>query len=171
MAAGGQSQGFNRSPLLDVDLLRYWASVLFTGLIAAFAALVLVRFAGDVFDTPLLVSDRGGSSELVPLSDGRVFWTAMIATFTAGATLNIMLYVLPSPMTFFNILSFLVLAFSMLWPVSLDVGTQETAWLIAVHAVVGLVVIGLLNAIVGFVTRPHVEPPPPPAVPPPPQST
>ncbi|HSF84826.1 MAG TPA: DUF6069 family protein [Acidimicrobiia bacterium] len=164
MTGGGPSRAFNRSPLLDVDLLRYWASVLFTGLIASFAALILVRFAGDVFSNQLLVSDQGGSSELVPLADGRVFWTAMIATFTAGATLNIMLYVLPSPMTFFNILSFLVLAFSMLWPISLDVGPEETAWLIAVHAVVGLVIIGLLNAIVGFVTRPHVDPPPPPPV-------
>ncbi len=161
----GSTSGWSRSPILDVDLLRYWASVLFTGLIAAFAALILVRFAGDVFNTPLLVSDRGGSSDLVALSDGRVFWTAMIATFTAGAMLNIMLYVLPNPMTFFNILSFLVLAFSVLWPISLDVGTAETAWLIGVHAVVGLVIISLLNAIVGFVTRPHVPDPPPPAAP------
>jgi hypothetical protein len=53
--------------LLDVDLLRFWSSVFFTGLISALAALVLVRFAGDVFDTPQLVSDRGGSSELVAL--------------------------------------------------------------------------------------------------------
>ena len=56
------------------------------------------------------------------------------------------------------------------WQV-LDVGTAETAWLIAVHAVVGLVIIGLLNAIVGFVTRPHVEPTPTPSIPPPPPQT
>lgn len=156
MTTSSDGGGWSRAPLLDVDLLRYWAAVLFTSLIAAFAALILVRFAGDVFDMPLLVSDSGGSSNLVPLTDGRVLATAIVATFAAGATLNIMLYVLPNPMTFFNILSILALAFSMLWPISLEIDDPETLWLVGVHAVVGFVIIGLLNAIVGMVTRPHV---------------
>jgi hypothetical protein len=156
MASSSSGSGWSRTPLLDVDLLRYWAAVLFTGVIAGFAALVVVRFAGDVFDTPLIVSDSGGSSDLVPLTDGRVLATALVATFAAGATLNLMLYVLPNPMTFFNILAILVLAFSMLWPISLEIDDPETLWLVGVHAVVGFVIIGLLNAIVGMVTRPHV---------------
>jgi hypothetical protein len=50
----------------------------------------------------------------------------------------------------------------LLWPISLDVGSSDTACLIAADAVAGLAIISLLNAVVGFVTRSHVALPPPP---------
>lgn len=147
------SSGWYREPLVEVDALRYWGTAIFSGLIAAFAALVILRFAGDVFDTPLFVTERGGAETLVPLSDGRVFWTVMFSTATAAATLNLMLYVVPNPTRFFRALASAVLLLSLVWPLTLDTTGAEKAWLVAIHLVVGLVTISLLTGIVPMVTR------------------
>lgn len=140
--------------MVEVDLLRYWSTAVFSGLIAAFAAVVMLRFAGDIFDTPLFVTERGGAAELVPLSDGRAFWTVMIATGAAAAVLNLMLYVVPNTIRFFRALGSVVLLLSLLWPLTLDTGGAEKAWLVAIHVVVGLMIMSLLTGIVGLVTRP-----------------
>lgn len=144
-----------REPLIDVDLLRYWSAAVFTALIAAFAAVVTVRLAGDVFDTQLLVADRGGATELVPLADGRAFWVVIIATLTAASTLNLMLYVVPRPTRFFGVLGSLVLVLTLFWPISLDIANGMTIWLIAIHVVAGAIILGLLTSIVPVVTRPY----------------
>ncbi len=154
MTAPEGSSGFYREPLVEVDLLRYWSTAVFSGLIAAFAAVVMLRFAGDIFDTPLFVTDRGGASELVPLSDGRAFWTVMIAAGAAAATLNLMLYVVPNTIRFFRALGSVVLLLSLLWPLTLDTGGAEKVWLVAIHLVVGSMIMSLLTGIVGLVTRP-----------------
>lgn len=154
MTAPQPSSGWYREPLVEVDLLRYWGTALFSGLIAAFAAVVMLRFAGDVFDTPLFVTERGGADTLVPLSDGRAFWTVMITTGAAAAVLNLMLYVVPNPTRFFNALAYVVLALSLLWPLTLDTTGDVKAWLVAMHLVAGITIISLLTGIVGLVTRP-----------------
>ena len=150
-----ESTGFYREPLVDVDVLRYWSTAIFSGLIAAFAAVVILRFAGDVFDTPLFVTERGGADSIVPLADGRAFWISMIAAGAAAAVLNLMLYVVPNPTKFFSALGTVVLLLSLLWPLTLDTGDAEKAWLIAIHIVVGVTVMSLLTGIVGLVTRPQ----------------
>ena len=155
MTAPEGSSGWYREPLVDVDVLRYWSTAVFSGLIAGFAAVVILRFAGDIFDTPLFVTERSGADALVPLSDGRAFWTAMIATGAAAAVLNLMLYVVPNTIRFFRTLGYLVLALSLLWPLTLDTGGAEKAWLVAIHLVVGLMIMSLLTGVVGLVTRPH----------------
>lgn len=155
MTAPKESNGFYRDPLVDVDVLRFWSTAIFSGLIAAFAAVVILRFAGDVFGTPLYVTERGGADSLVPLADGSAFWTSMIAAGAAASVLNLMLYVVPNPTRFFSALGTVVLALSLLWPLTLDTGSAEKAWLIAIHIVVGVTVISLLNGIVGLVTRPY----------------
>ncbi|MCP4967478.1 MAG: hypothetical protein GY926_19875 [bacterium] len=43
---------------------------------------------------------------------------------------------------------------SLLWPLSLDVGTAETAWLIGIHLLVAAIILSLLPGSVGLVTRP-----------------
>lgn len=144
-----------REPMVEVDLLRYWSAAAFTALIAGFAAVVVVRLAGDVFGTPLIVSETGGSSELVFLADGRAFWTAVVATLTAAATLNMMLYLVPRPTRFFGVLATLVLVFSLFWPLSLDVVNDVTLWLLILHVIVGAIIVGLLISIVPLVTRPR----------------
>ena len=145
--------GWHREPLVEVDMLRYWSTAVVTGLIAAFAAVVMVRFAGDVFSTPLFVTEQGGADELVPLADGRAFWSVMIVTGTAAAVLNLMLYVVPNPVRFFSVLGTVVMVLSLLWPLSLDIGTAEVAWLIGIHVVVGITIMSLLTGTVGLVTR------------------
>jgi cytochrome b561 len=79
----------------------------------------------------------------------------MVAAGAAAAVLNLMLYVVPNPTRFFKYLGALVLLASLLWPLSLDTGTAEKAWLVAIHLVVGITVMSLLTGIVGVVTRPH----------------
>lgn len=137
---------------VEVDLLRYWATAFFTGLIAAFAGITLVRLAGDVFDTPLFVTETGGS-ELVPLTDGRVLVATLVVTFVAAATFNVMLYLVPNARTFFVTLALVVLAASLLWPASLDLSSDETIWLIGLHLIVGIIIIGLMSAMAPVVTR------------------
>lgn len=160
MTQPAESSGWYREPLVEVDFLRYWGTALFSGLIAAFAAIVILRFAGDVFDTPLVVTERGGADALVPLADGRVFWTVMFTTAAAAAVLNLMLYVVPNPIRFFDALAFVVLLLSLLWPLALDTGGDVKAWLIAIHLVAGITIISLLTGIVGLVTRPPQTAPP-----------
>lgn len=154
MTVPEESSGLYREPLVEVDLLRYWSTAIFSGLIAAFAAVVILRFAGDIFDTPLFVTERGGADELVPLSDGRAFWTAMVATGAAASMLNLMLYVVPNTIRFFQALGSLVLLLSLLWPLTLDIGDAEKVWLVAIHLVVGVMIMSLLTGVVGLVTRP-----------------
>ena len=144
-----------RDPIVDVDLARYWSSAIVTGLIAAFAAVVIARFAGDVFNTPLLVTEDGGSSQLVPLGDGRAFWSVMIITGAAAALLNMMMYMVPNATGLFSALAFVVLLASLLWPLSLDVGTAEKAWLILIHVVVGTIIMTLLLQTAGLASRPY----------------
>lgn len=66
-----------------------------------------------------------------------------------------MLYVVPNPTKFFSAFGTVALVLSLLWPLTLDTGSAEKAWLIAIHVVVGVMVISLLNGIVGLVTRLH----------------
>lgn len=155
MTAPDQKDRWYRDPVVDVDLARYWTSAIVTGLIAAFAAVVIVRFAGDVFDTPLMVTEDGGSSQLVPLGDGRAFWSVMFITGAAAAVLNMLLYMVPNATGFFSALGFVVLLASLLWPLSLDVGSAEKAWLISIHIVVGAILLPLLLQSAGRVTRPY----------------
>ncbi len=155
MSVAEEWSGWCREPLVEVDVLRYWSAAIFSGLIAAFAAVVALRFAGDVFNTPLFVTERGGADVLVPLSDGRAFWTTMIAAGTAAAVFNLMLYVVPNPTRFFSALGTVVLVLSLLWPLSLDTDVAEKAWLIAIHVIVGVTIMSLLMGIVGIVTRPY----------------
>ncbi len=153
MPVSNESGPRYREPFLDVDLLRYWSATIFTGLIGAFSAVVITRLAGDVFDTPLLVTESGGSDQLVPLTDGRAFSTVMVATLVAAATLNLMLYAVPRATRFFGVLGVVVLAVTVFWPLSIDVSTEETLWLIGIHVVSGLIILGLLTSIVPVVTR------------------
>ncbi len=155
MTVPDESSGWYREPLVEVDLLRYWSTAVFSGLIAAFAAVVILRFAGDVFSTPLFVTEQGGADELVPLTDGRAFWSVMVVNGTAAAVLNLMLYVVPNPVRFFSVFGTVVMALSLLWPLSLDIGTAELAWLIGIHVVVGITIMSLLTGMVGLVTRPY----------------
>ena len=155
MAVGSKSSSLYREPLVDMDEARFWSTAIFIGLIAAFAAVVMLRFAGDIFDTPLMVTDQGGADTLVPLTDGRAFWTSMVTAGAAAAVFNLMLYVVPNPTRFFRYLGTLVLLSSLLWPLTLDTGTAEKAWLVAIHLVVGITVMSLLTGIVGVVTRPN----------------
>lgn len=155
MTESGKSSSWSyREPLVEVDLVRFWSSALFSGLIVGFAAVVLLRFAGDVFDTPLFVTEQGGADALVPLSDGRVFWTVMLVTGAAAAVLNLMLYVVPNPTGFFVALGSVMLILSLLWPLSIDIDGAETAWLMVIHVVVGMTIMALLTGVVGLVTRP-----------------
>lgn len=161
MTTPQKSGRWYRDPVVEVDLARYWSSAIFTGLIAAFAAVVIVRFAGDVFNTPLLVTENGGSSQLVPLGDGRAFWSVMIVTGAAAAVLNMMLYMVPDATRYFSALGFVVLAASLLWPLSLDVDAAEKAWLVLVHVVAGATIMSLLLGSTAMATRPY-EPDPVP---------
>lgn len=155
MTESQQTGRWYKDPLLDVDLVRFWSAAAFIAFIAAFAAIVILRFAGDVFNTPLLVTAEGGADELVPLTDGRVFWSVVVITGTAAAMLNMMLYAVPNATRFFVVLGTVVLGMSLIWPFSLDVGNEETMWLVAIHVVVGIIIMSLLTGIVGMVTRPY----------------
>lgn len=138
---------------VQVDLVKYWATALVVAAIASFAGITVVRLAGDVFDTPLLVPDRGGSTNLVALSDSRVIWTCLVVTVAAAGVLNLMLYLVPRPTWFFEILCVVVLGASLLFPLSLDVDSKVQAWLIALHVVVGLIVMSLVVTLAGSVAR------------------
>jgi len=169
---------------IQVDLLRYWAAMLVVAAIAAFAGIIVLRMAGDVFDTPLLVPDSAGSDVLVPLSDSRVIWVSVLVTLAAAGVLNLMLYVVPRPEWFFSILAVVVLGASLMWPFSLAIEDAAKAWLVALQVVVGLIIMCLTLTVAGSVSRvapvtdPAAQRPPatmsaaaPPAPPAPPTTT
>ncbi len=144
---------FRSGGQVQIDLVRYWSSVLVVAAIASFAGIAIVRLAGDVFDTPLLVSDRGGSGNLVVLSDSRVIWACLLVTIAAAGVLNLMLYLIPSPEWFFEILCIVALVASMLLPFSLPIDGAAQAWLVGLHLTVGLIVMSLVISISHSVTR------------------
>lgn len=162
--AGGPKLTYRSRQPVQVDLLRYWASMPVVAAIASFAGIIVVRMAGDVFDTPLFVPERSGSDELVPLADSRVIWTCLLVTLTAAGVLNLMLYLLPRPEWFYSVLSVVVLGASLLWPFSLDIGDAATYWLIGLQLVVGGIILGLTLTVAGSVSRvaPPAYPPPGP---------
>ncbi|MEM9037524.1 MAG: DUF6069 family protein [Actinomycetota bacterium] len=138
---------------VQVDLLRYWSTTFVVAAIASLAGITVVRLAGDVFDTPLLVPDRGGSETLVALSDSRVIWSCLLVTLAAAGVLNLMLYLVPRPAWFFQVLCVVALIASLLFPFSLDVDTSVQAWLVGVHVTVGIIIMSLTASIAGSVTR------------------
>ncbi len=144
---------FRSGGQVQIDLVRYWSSVLVVAAIASFAGITVVRLAGDVFDTPLRVTDRGGSGSLVVLSDSRVIWTCLLVTIAAAGVLNLMLYLIPRPEWFFEILCVVALAASMLLPFSLSIDGAAQAWLVGLHLTVGLIVMSLVVSIANSVTR------------------
>lgn len=149
---------------VQIDLLRYWSAMPIVAAIASFAGIIVLRLAGDVFDTPLFVPEDSGSTTLVPLSDSRVIWTCLIVTFAAAGVLNLMLYLVPRPEWFYTILSIVVLAASTLWPFSLDINDRTQYWLIGLQVTVGLIVLALTLTIAGSVSRvapPTYRPPAP----------
>lgn len=145
-------------PRVHVDLARYWSSMVVVAAIAAFAGLVVVRLAGDLFDTVLIVPERSGVDQLVPLSDGRVIWTAVLVTAAAAGVLNLMLYLVPRPEWFYTILALVTMALSVVWPFSLDVDGDVQAWLVVLDLTVGLIVLVLTLVVARAVTRPAEAP-------------
>lgn len=156
-ASGPKLTYRSRAPI-QVDLLRFWAAMPVVAAIASFAGIIVVRMAGDVFDTTLFVPERGGTDQLVPLSDSRVIWTCLLVTMTAAGVLNLMLYLLPRPEWFYSVLSVVVLGASLLWPFSLSISDAATYWLIALQLVVGCIVLGLTLTVANSVSR--IAPPP-----------
>jgi hypothetical protein len=142
----------SRRPI-QVDLLRYWSAMLVVAAIAAFAGIIVLRMAGDVFDTPLLVPDSAGSDILVPLSDSRVIWISVLVTLAAAGVLNLMLFVVPRPEWFFSILCVVILGASLMWPFSLEIEDAAKAWLVALQVVVGLIIMTLTLTVAGSVSR------------------
>ncbi|MEO1061420.1 MAG: DUF6069 family protein [Actinomycetota bacterium] len=152
-AGSGAGRTFRSGGQVQIDLLRYWSAALVVAAIASFAGITVVRLAGDVFDTPLLVTDRGGSGSLVVLSDSRVIWTCLLVTVAAAGTLNLMLYLIPRPEWFFEILCVVALVASLLFPFSLAIDGAAQAWLVGLHLTVGLIVMSLVVTIAHSVTR------------------
>jgi Family of unknown function (DUF6069) len=162
--AGTASRLTYRSrPDIQVDLLRYWSAMPVVAAIASFAGIIVLRMAGDVFDTPLFVPERAGSDVLVPLSDSKVIWTCVIVTAAAAGVLNLMLYLIPRPEWFYSVLSVVVLGASLLWPFSLDIESRGQAWLIALQVVVGVIILSLTLIVAGSVSRTAPPPYRPPA--------
>jgi hypothetical protein len=121
--------------------------------IAAFAGIIVLRMAGDVFDTPLLVPETAGSDILVPLTDSRVIWISVIVTLAAAGVLNLMLFVVPRPEWFYSILCVVILVASLMWPFSLEIEDAAKAWLVALQVVVGLIIMSLTLTVAGSVSR------------------
>jgi Family of unknown function (DUF6069) len=138
---------------IEVDHVRYWSGIAVTAAIAALAGVIVTRLAGDVFDTPLRITERGGSDVLVPLTDSRVIWTCVAVALAAGGVMNLMLYLLPHPQVFFGLLSAVVMVGSLLWPLSIDVTDAERIWLIVVNVVVGVIVVTLVSNLATMTTR------------------
>lgn len=161
MAASRRGNG----EVVEVDLVRFWSATAVIAAIAAFAGVTVTRLAGDVFDTPIYVAERGGGA-LVPLSDGRVVWVAIVVTIVAAGVLNLMLYLVPSAEKLFAMLAIVAMAAGATWSFSLDVDRENQLWLVVLQVVVGAVIASLTLA-AAHETTVH-RPAPPPAPPPPP---
>ena len=99
------------------------------------------------------VTGRGGSGSLVVFSDSRVIWSCLFVTIAAAGALNLMLYLIPRPEWFFEILCVVALAASLFSPFSLSIDSAAQAWLVGLHLTVGLIVISLVVTIAHSVTR------------------
>jgi len=124
-----------------IDGRRLWGAGVATAAIAALAGAVVFLFATKVFDVTLRVR-TGSSSPYEDLSVVQVMVVAFLVGIVATGVLHLFLRFVPRPTVFFFWLAFL----AMIAPLSLHVTNTAKIWLCAMHVVVGLVIISLLEA-------------------------
>jgi hypothetical protein len=138
----------------EVDAAKLWIGGLVTAVIAGFTGVVMLHLATGVFNTALFVPEEAGSDVLVLLSEGRVIAVAALATLVATAVLWLMLIAVPNGGMFWGVLGTVVLALSMLWPLSIEgLDEKHQLWLLLMNFIVGLVILGLLTALIPVVSR------------------
>jgi hypothetical protein len=128
-----------------IDGRRLWGAGVATAAIAALAGAVVFLFATKVFDVTLRVR-TGSSSPYEDLSVVQVMVVAFLVGIVATGVLHLFLRFVPRPTVFFFWLAFLAMIASLLAPLSLHVTNTAKIWLCAMHVVVGLVIISLLEA-------------------------
>jgi hypothetical protein len=138
----------------EVDAVKLWIGGLVTAIIAAFTGVLMLHLASGVFNTALFVPDEPGSDTLELLTESRVIGVAVLATLAATAVLWVMLMVVPKGTMFFSVLGTVVLAVSMLWPLSIDgLDEKHQLWLLLMNFIVGILILGLLTALIPVVSR------------------
>jgi len=138
----------------EVDAVKLWIGGLVTAVIAGFTGVLMLHLASGVFNTAIVVPQEAGSDTYVLLTEARVLGVAALATLAATGVLWLMLIAVPKGTMFFSVLGTVVLAISMLWPLSLG-GLDEShqLWLLLMNFVVGVLILGLLTALIPVVSR------------------
>lgn len=138
----------------EVEAGKLWIGALVTAVIAGFMGVLMLHLASGVFNTALFVPEEPGSDTLVLLTESRIMWVALVATVAATAVLWVMMLVVPKGIMFFSILGTVVLGVSMLWPLSIDgLDDKHQLWLLLMNFVVGILILGLLTALIPVVSR------------------
>ena len=138
----------------EVDAVKLWIGGLVTGVIAGFTGVLMLHLASGVFNTAILVPDEPGSDVLVLLTESRILGVAMLATIAATGVLWLMLLVVPKGAMFFSILGTVVLAVTMLWPLSIEsLDDTHQLWLLLMNFIVGIMILGLLTALIPVTSR------------------
>jgi hypothetical protein len=130
-----------------------WGAGVATAAIAALAAVVVYWLATGVAGVDLFVSESPGSDDLRELTVGPVLFVPFILTVVATGVLHLMLLFVPRPVSFFVALGLLFTLASLLPVFGLDVSTEQTLWLVALHLTVGVVTVTSLAGIVPYVTE------------------
>lgn len=127
-----------------IDAGRLWGAGVATAAVAAFAGAVVFMFAEAIFDVGLRVRIGGEMRDLTVVP---VLLIGFIAGVVATAVLHLFLQFVPRPTLFFGWLATLVLAASLLVPLSQPVRPEVKYWLCGMHVAVGVVIIALLLGI------------------------
>ena len=138
----------------EVDAVKLWIGGLVTAVIAGFTGVAMLPLASGVFDTALYVPKEAGSDELVLLTEARIMGVAMLATLAGTAVLWLMLVAVPKGAMFFSVLGTVVLAVTMLWPLSIEgLDDKHQLWLLLMNFIVGVIILGLLTALIPVTSR------------------
>lgn len=134
--------------------MKLWIGGLVTAVIAGFTGVVMLHLASGVFDTAILVPDEAGSDLFVQLTEARILGVAALAALAATGVLWLMLLVVPKGAMFFSLLGTVILALSMLWPLSIEgLDDAHQLWLLLMNFAVGILILGVLTALIPVVSR------------------
>ena len=131
---------------MEVNAGRLWFGGFVIAVVAGLAGVVVFLFVTEVLGTELVV-ERPNSEEVVSVSARAVFGLAFIAGILATATLHLLLRFVGRARLFFGLVSLAVFLASLLAPLTMATTDAATGWLIVIHIVVFLIIVGPLMGV------------------------
>ncbi len=135
----------SRTPYVGAATL--WIGGVLTAIVSALAGVATLLIAKDVLGTPVLRWVGINNQTLVQTDIVTVVVVAVVASILATGLMHLLLVAAPKPLVYFGAISYLILVLSYI-PIFLF----EQPWslkfaALALHTVVGLVIIGLVTTV------------------------